>query len=197
MLASWPSAASAASNCCFELAVDGQQSATLDYGDEIPQPYHGTYALERDWSIRSIIAFRETAIKHRPILVEKVSEAVLRTKEVSTLADRHAHLENGVYTYPYEPIPCGSDSSPQRFVEQGYNSEPVPVPGSVSMPKTDKGYRLRLDVQTLFDSQPARCGGGADIALHGAQAADSALAEVPGAEAEVPPDRLGGRPQEP
>lgn len=98
---------------------------------------------------------------------------------MSTLADRHAHLENGIYTYPYEPIPCGSDSSSQRIVEQGYDSEPIPVPGSVSMPKTDKGYRLRLDAQTPFNSQPARCGGGADIALHGARGADSALAEVP------------------
>jgi hypothetical protein len=27
-------------NCCFELPIEEQQQATLDCGDDLPQPYH-------------------------------------------------------------------------------------------------------------------------------------------------------------
>src|SRR6476646_1906511 len=153
-----PSSASAASNCCFEFAMGGGQTASLDYGTELPQPYHGEYALTRTYSVRSIVAFHESAITHRASLVEKNSEAVIRTTELSTLSDRHAHLENGIYTYPYEPIPC---SSPGPVHFQGFGSPLKPVSDVVSMPKVGDSYRLNLDLGQLFASQKPECGGSA------------------------------------
>lgn len=174
-----PTSASAARNCCFELSVDGRQTASLDYGDSLPQPYHGKYSLQRYWSIRSIVAFREGALTHRAALVERASEALLRTTEASSLADRHARLENGVYTYPYEPIPCGTrTTTPERGFLQGFDNAPKPATGVVSMPKEGNGYKLKLDLGDLFDSQAPVCGGSSDLALHAGQGADSAVTQV-------------------
>jgi hypothetical protein len=173
-----PASGLAARNCCFELSVDGRQTASLDYGDSLPQPYHGKYSLQRYWSIRSIVAFRVGALTHRPSLVERASEALVRTTEASSLADRHARLENGIYTYPYEPIPCGTrTNTPERGFLQGFANAPSPASDVVSMPKEGNGYRLKLDLGDLFGSQSPVCGGSADLALHAG--ADSAVTQVP------------------
>src|SRR3954453_4797354 len=173
-----PFSASAASNCCFELSMGGGQTASLDYGDELPQPYHGEYSLTRAYSVRSIVAFHESAKTHGASLVEKDSEAVIRTTEISTLSERHARFENGIYTYPYEPIPCGSERTPGRVVTQGFGSPLKPVTDIVSMPKAGDSFRLNLDLGQLFDSQKPECGGSADLALHSNEGADSPVAEV-------------------
>ena len=114
--------------------MGGGQTASLDYGNELPQPYHGEYSLTRTYSVRSIVAFHESANTHRASLVEKNSEAVIRTTEISTLSDRHARFENGIYTYPYEPIPCGSESP-------GTGRHP-----GIRLP-SEAGHRYRLDAE--------------------------------------------------
>lgn len=175
------SPAIASTNCCFEVAVNVRQTASLDYGNELPQPYHGDYQLNRYWSVRSIVAFHETFIRHRPSLIDKGSEARLATIEVSNLSERHARIDsNGTYSYPYEPIPCKGIADPQeRFVQEAFDSQPAPVSGAVSLPKTSNGYRLRFDVHSLFESQPPLCGGRSDLALHPKQGADQAVMSVP------------------
>jgi hypothetical protein len=173
-----PPFAAAANNCCFELAVDGRQTASLDYGSDLPQPYHGKYSLQRYWSIRSIVGFREGELTHRAALVEKSSEVMLRTTEVSSLADRHARFENGTYLYPYEPIPCGSNTLPERAALQGFASTLTPASDAVSMPKEGNGYRLKLDLGQAFYSQKPVCGGSSDLALHSKEEADSAVTQV-------------------
>lgn len=170
-------AASTETNCCFELAVEGEETASLDYGDELPQPYHGRYALGRYWSVRSIVSFQKSSSSSRATLVERTSEVRLTTVEETTLSERHARLDqHGNYTYPYEPIPCGPEHP--MFPEPGEES-PHPETGVVSLPKRSSGYRLRIDVHSLFNSQPASCGGGGDLALHVKDAADSPVMELP------------------
>jgi len=158
--------------------MGGGQTASLDYGNELPQPYHGEYSLTRAYSVRSIVAFHESAKTHGASLVEKDSEAVIRTTEISTLSERHARFENGIYTYPYEPIPCGSERTPGRVVTQGFGSPLKPVTDIVSMPKVGDSFRLNLDLGQHFDSQKPECGGSADLALHRNEGADSPVAEV-------------------
>jgi hypothetical protein len=167
--------ASTETNCCFELSVEGESTASLNYGDQLPQPYHGQYILSRLWSVRSIVSFRQTSSDHRAALVEQATEARLTTEESSTLSERHARLdEHGNYTYPYEPILCSGPMFPEPNQEQPHSEN-----GVVSLPQRSSGYRLRVDVDSLFGSQPPTCGGGADIALHAKEGADDGVAELP------------------
>jgi hypothetical protein len=176
-----PISASAETNCCFELAIEGQQRAFLDYGEELPQPYHGTYSLERAWSVRTIVAFKPASPKHSATLVERgeggSTEVRLTTQEQSTLSERHARRdEHGNYTYPYEPIPCapGHTGLPEHG-EKGLHLQR----GAVSLVEGSSGYRLRVDLHSLFNSQPPACGGGADLALHVKDGADTPVTEIP------------------
>jgi hypothetical protein len=173
VLTLFPISASAETHCCFELAVDGQQQASLDYGDDLPQPYHGVYTLGRFWSVRSIVSFKTASSKHPATLVERESKVRLTTQEQSTLSDRHARRdEQGNYTYPYEPIPCGPGHTavPERLHSQN---------GVVSLPEGSSGYHLRIDLHSLLSSQPPTCGGGADLALHVKDGADTPVTELP------------------
>src|SRR4051812_28207320 len=98
MLALAASPAAATTNCCFEMSIEGAQSASLDYGEDLPQPYHGAYAVTRNWSVRSIVAFEQG--KSGPAgFVDIVTEVRLDTIERSTLSERHARLDaHGNYT---------------------------------------------------------------------------------------------------
>jgi hypothetical protein len=176
-----PVSAFAKTHCCFELAVNGQQDATLDYGDDLPQPYHGLYSLARSWSVRAIVTFKAASPKHPATLVEPISpgatEVRLSTDESSSLSERHARRdEHGNYTYPYEPIPCTSGhlGLAEHGVE-GLHSQT----GAVSLLEGSSGYHLRVDLHSLFNSQPPACGGGADLALHVKDGADTPVTELP------------------
>lgn len=176
MLSLGVSPAAAKSNCCFEMSIEGNQSAELNYGEDLPQPYHGVYQVARDWSVRSIVAFQQG--KSGPASFgDIVTEVRLVTVERSTLSERHARLdEHGNYTYPYEEIPCGPGYT---FEDEPGDEHPHVEDGVVALTKSSAGYRLRLTMGTLFDSQPRLCPGGSDLSLHLNEGADSPVAEIP------------------
>ena len=176
MLAFAASPAIATTNCCFEMSIEGAQTASLDYGEDLPQPYHGAYTVTRDWSVRSIVAFEQG--KSGPASFgDIVTEVRLDTVERSTLSERHARLdEHGNYTYPYEEIPCGPAHT--VFDEPG-DEHPHVEEGVVALTKGSAGYRLRLSMGTLFGTQPRLCPGGSDLSLHANEGADSPVAEIP------------------
>jgi hypothetical protein len=59
--------------------------------------------------------------------------------------------------------------------EKGLHSQK----GAVSLIEGSSGYRLRVDLHSLFNSQPPVCGGGADLALHVKDGADAPVTELP------------------
>jgi hypothetical protein len=175
MLSLGVSPAAAKTNCCFEMSIEALQSAEVDYGESLPQPYHGVYQVERDWSVRSIVAF-EQGSSGPASFSDIITEVRLVTVERSTLSERHARLDgHGNYTYPYEDIPC-----PARTValEPG-DEHPHVEDGVVALTKGSAGYRLRLSMGTLFDGQPRLCPGGSDLSLHANEGADRPVAEIP------------------
>src|SRR3954463_16540755 len=158
------------------MAADVEQSAAVDYGNDESTFYNGAYKLSRFWSLRSIVAFHETAFRHRPVLKDKATEGRLITTESEGLTQRTARKDDAGH-YIRDPLKCTGDSF------QGGNSEPAPVRGAVALPHEPNGYRLRLDGGPLFNAEPPRCPGGADFSLHRNLSADSPSFQV------IPPRR--------
>jgi hypothetical protein len=179
-LAAVPSSATASTNCCFELAVNVRQNATLEYRNDLPQSYHGSYGLYRYWSVRSIVAYHETFLRHRPSLIDRASEARLATIELGNVTERHARIdENGNPYYTYEPLGCKPyPPSFGTYVESGLDSQPAPISGAVALKKEGKAVRFRFGAASLFDTEPRECYGGGDLGLHRQDGADSPTFEV-------------------
>jgi hypothetical protein len=168
-----PAAAHARTNCCFELSADSAESAMVDYGNDPSNLLNGTYEAERFWSIRSIVAFHETAVRHRPSLRDEATEARLLTAESEHLTKKTARKDpSGNPVRDPEKCKDGSDGF------QGGDSQPAPLRGGVSLPHESSGYRLKLDPGALFDAQSLQCPGGADFGLHRKLGADVAKIEV-------------------
>jgi hypothetical protein len=184
-----PAAAAPDINCCFELSVDVRQVANLNYGEDLPQPYHGAYQRLRSWSVRSIVEYQETSIRHRPSLVEMSSQGRLATLEASNLSERHVRVDpDGNTTYPYLPIPCHSatdpsvvDDDPFQIRElQAEKSDPKPIADAISLVATkEDSPMLKASAGGLFNSEPPLCEGTADLSLHAGDGADSPTVELP------------------
>jgi hypothetical protein len=162
-----PATVHAGTNCCFELAADGHQSAKVDYGSDESTFYNGSYTLVRAWSIRSIVAFHETTFRKRPSLIDKATEGRLITGEEELLTQKTARKDASGHPIR-DPLKCKPGAG-----FQGGDSEPAPMRGGVALQQGSGGYRLRLDAGPLFNTQPPQCPGGADFSLHRNLHADS------------------------